>query len=60
MKSSFLQRIKTKVDLLHEQPPKPTTKEHQESFGKLKSSDDPLEVVKKEKKKSKKNNTLNL
>jgi len=59
MKSSILQRIKAKVDLLNEQPPKPTTKEHQGSSGKLKSSDDPLEPIKK-KKKSKKNNTLNL
>ena len=50
MKSSLLQRIKSRVQELHALPPKSTSKEQQNSFGILKSSDDALEPPKKDKK----------
>lgn len=51
LNASLLNKIKSKVALLNELSPKPTSKEHQMSFGILKSSDDMPEPPKKEKKK---------
>ena len=52
----LLRKIMNRVKQLEEKSPQPTTKEHQMSFGILKSSDDMPEPPKKEKKKKKDKN----
>ena len=42
MPSRILEKIKERVKLQNEQPPKPQTKEQQTDFGILKSSETPL------------------
>ena len=42
MPSRILEKIKERVKLQNEQPPKPQTKEQQMDFGILKSSETPL------------------
>ena len=48
MRSTILDKIQNNVLLLNEERPRPTTKEHQLSFGIMKSSDDLPEPPNKE------------
>ena len=57
MPSRILEKIKERVKLQNEQPPKPKTKEQQMNFGILKSSDTPLEQ--KRPNKTRKNKQIN-
>ena len=47
MPSRILEKIKERVKLQNEQPPKPKTKEQQINFGLLNSSETPIEHKKK-------------
>ena len=47
MPSRILEKIKERVKLQNEQPPKPKTKEEQHNFGIKKSSETPLESKRK-------------
>ena len=47
MPSRILEKIKERVKLQNEQPPKPQTKEQQHNFGILNSSETPLEQKRK-------------
>ena len=47
MPSRIIEKIKERVNQSNEKPPKPRTKEEQNNFGILKSSETPLESKRK-------------